>query len=104
MAPKRVRFVAATVWPNTVAAGIIDSSTGSASVTPRPWRTVRRERRFLVMNDIYLSQVTWANLVRLTGQADLRVVLYSGRSLPRGANGRYLGLLDAHLEWRAFDH
>jgi hypothetical protein len=43
---KRVRFAAATVCANSVRAGTIDSSIGSASVTPSPWRTVRRERCF----------------------------------------------------------
>ena len=43
MAPNRVRGFA-TVWPSSVAAGIIDSSSGSASVTPTPRRNVRRDR------------------------------------------------------------
>ena len=34
--PAAVRFFAAVVWANAVAAGSIDSSTGRARVTPSP--------------------------------------------------------------------
>src|SRR6188508_507744 len=54
MAPRRVRGVAA-VWPSSVAAGIIDSSSGNASVTPAPCRKVRRDRCAFVMNAIDIS-------------------------------------------------
>src|SRR5262245_22821427 len=49
MAPMRV-FGAAAVCASAVRAGTIDSSSGSASVTPVPRRNVRRERCRLVMN------------------------------------------------------
>jgi hypothetical protein len=49
MHPNRLRGLAA-VPASAVAAGTIDSSRGSASVTPVPLRKVRRERCFLVMN------------------------------------------------------
>src|SRR5687767_13610858 len=54
MAPSRVRGFA-TVWPSSVAAGIIDSSSGSASVTPAPRRKVRRDKCAFVMNAISVS-------------------------------------------------
>src|SRR6187549_1249812 len=44
MAPSRVRAPPAAVWPSAVAAGSIESSSGSASDTPTPRRNVRRER------------------------------------------------------------
>src|ERR1051326_9027893 len=40
----------AAVWASAVRAGIIASSSGSASAVPIPRSTVRRERCFLVMN------------------------------------------------------
>ena len=46
---------AAAVLANAVAAGDIASSTGSAIVTPRPRRTVRRDMCFFVRNSIALS-------------------------------------------------
>src|SRR5687767_3981281 len=52
MQPSRVGRAPAAVCANAVPAGIIDSSSGSASVTPMPWRNVRRDRCFFVMNDI----------------------------------------------------
>ena len=50
---RRVRGFAA-VWPSSVAAGIIDSSSGNASVTPAPCRKVRRDKCVLVMKDIVI--------------------------------------------------
>ena len=49
MHPRRV-FGVAAVCASAVPAGTIDSSSGSASVTPAPRRNVRRERCFFVMN------------------------------------------------------
>src|SRR6185503_168541 len=49
MHPRRV-FGEAADCANAVAAGTIESRSGSASVTPAPRRNVRRERCFLVMN------------------------------------------------------
>ncbi len=49
-------FGTAAVWASAVAAGIIASSSGSASVTPAPFSTVRRDRCFLVMNIVSPSQ------------------------------------------------
>src|SRR5579864_1085452 len=46
---KRV-FAAAAVLLKGVCAGTIESSRGSASATPAPRRTVRRDMYFLVMN------------------------------------------------------
>src|ERR1700720_3189842 len=46
---KRV-FAAAAVLLNGVCAGTIESSNGSASATPAPRRTARRDMCFLVMN------------------------------------------------------
>src|SRR5215475_11241108 len=43
-------FGAPAVCASAVAAGIIASSSGSASVTPAPLSTVRRERCFFVRN------------------------------------------------------
>src|SRR5262245_35819182 len=51
MQPRRVRGFAA-VCASGVAAGIIDSRNGSATLTPTPWRNVRRDRWFLVMKDM----------------------------------------------------
>src|SRR5262245_22173313 len=50
MAPNRV--LAAADCRIGVAAGTMDSRNGKAIVTPAPWRKVRRERCFLVMNAI----------------------------------------------------
>src|SRR5262245_46392363 len=43
-------FGDAADWASAVAAGTIESRSGSASVTPAPRRNVRRERCFLEMN------------------------------------------------------
>src|SRR5688500_3472484 len=53
MHPSRVREAAATVWAKAVRAGIIDSRSGKASVTPTPFRNVRRDRCFFVTNAIF---------------------------------------------------
>ena len=47
--PRRV-LTAAAVCAHAVCAGIIASSSGSAMVAPAPFRTVRRDRCFLVRN------------------------------------------------------
>src|SRR5260370_36548510 len=49
MPVKRVLGVAA-VLVKGVCAGTIESNSGSASATPAPWSTVRREMCFLVIN------------------------------------------------------
>src|SRR4051812_5056905 len=49
MHPRRV-FGAAAVPASAVAAGTMDSSSGSARETPAPLRNVRRGRCFLAMN------------------------------------------------------
>jgi hypothetical protein len=41
---------AAAVFASSVLAGTIESSNGSANEAPMPFRTVRRERCFFVMN------------------------------------------------------
>ena len=46
----QARLGSAAVLPSGVCAGTIESSSGSASDTPMPRRTVRRERCFFVMN------------------------------------------------------
>src|SRR5688572_32038976 len=51
MHPRRVRALAA-VCAHVVAAGTIESSKGSASVTPAPRRNVRRDRWVLVRKAI----------------------------------------------------
>ena len=48
--PQKRLFGSAAVFTNAVLAGIIESSNGSASVTPIPLRKLRRGRCFLVMN------------------------------------------------------
>ena len=49
MQPSRV-FGAAEVAASAVPAGTIDSRSGSARLTPVPFRNVRRDSDFLVMN------------------------------------------------------
>ena len=49
--------MAAAVFAMAVLAGIIASSNGSEMATPAPFRTVRRERNFLVRNMAYLPPV-----------------------------------------------
>src|SRR5215510_15026535 len=46
-------FGPAAVWRWGVCAGSIDSRNGKATVTPTPWRNVRRGMCFLVMNISY---------------------------------------------------
>ncbi len=48
--PTKRGFGTAAVAASAVEAGIIASRSGSASVTPLPLRTVRREMCFLVIN------------------------------------------------------
>jgi hypothetical protein len=50
-------FGTAAVWASAVAAGIIASSSGNASVTPAPFSTVRRDRCLFVRNMGLSSQV-----------------------------------------------
>src|SRR3712207_4129873 len=45
---------APAVWASAVRAGIIASSSGNATVAPRPRSTVRRDRCFLVTNIVAL--------------------------------------------------
>src|ERR1044071_5105604 len=52
--PQKRLFGSAAVFTCAVAAGIIESRSGSASVTPMPCRKVRRGRCFLVMNMLLL--------------------------------------------------
>ena len=52
--PQKRLLGSAAVFTCAVAAGIIESSSGSASVTPMPCRKVRRGRCFLVMNIVVL--------------------------------------------------
>src|SRR5688572_28192290 len=59
MQPSRVREAAATVWAKAVRAGIIDSRSGKASVTPTPFRNVRRDRCFFVTNAILDLLIPW---------------------------------------------
>jgi hypothetical protein len=47
--PQNRLFGSAAVFTMAVPAGIIESSSGSASVTPIPRRNVRRGRQVLVM-------------------------------------------------------
>ena len=49
----------AAVCASAVAAGIIESSSGSASVAPAPFRIVRREMCFFEMNMFYLLAATF---------------------------------------------
>src|SRR5678816_34158 len=53
--PQKRLFGSAAVLTSGVLAGIIESSSGNASVTPMPRRKVRRGRCFFVMNDIIRS-------------------------------------------------
>src|SRR5205814_10138024 len=53
--PQKRLFGAAAVCASAVAAGIIESSSGSASVTPMPRRNVRRGTARFVMNVICAS-------------------------------------------------
>ena len=59
--PQKRLFGSAAVLTSGVPAGIIESSSGSASVTPMPRRNVRRGRCFFVMNmirsDVRLSRL-----------------------------------------------
>jgi hypothetical protein len=50
--PQKRLFGSAAVLTSGVPAGIIESRSGSASVTPMPRRKVRRGRYFFVMKDI----------------------------------------------------
>jgi hypothetical protein len=50
MPTKRFGATPAAVFRNGVCAGIIESSNGSARVTPAPRNNARREMCFLVMN------------------------------------------------------
>ncbi len=50
--PQKRLFGSAAVLTSRVPAGIIESSSGSASVTPIPRRNVRRGKCFFVMNDM----------------------------------------------------
>ena len=56
--PQKRLFGSAAVLTSGVLAGTIESSSGSASVTPTPRRNVRRGRCFLVMNDMLSSVST----------------------------------------------
>ena len=56
----------AAVLANTVRAGTIASSIGNAMVTPRPRRTARRDRCFLVMNISLSSSYRLAAVVVAT--------------------------------------
>src|ERR1700733_12689830 len=60
IAAKRVRGVAA-VLRSGVCAGTMESSNGSATVAPKPRRTVRREMCFLVMNIVLTPRGTCEN-------------------------------------------
>src|SRR5215510_4084979 len=53
--PQKRLLGSAAVLTSGVAAGIIESSSGSASVTPMPRWKVRRGRYFFVMNDMIRS-------------------------------------------------
>jgi hypothetical protein len=48
--PQKRLLGSAAVFTSGVAAGTIESSSGSARVTPMPWRNVRRGSDFFVMN------------------------------------------------------
>ncbi len=58
-------FAAAAVCAIAVAAGIIASSSGRDTLTPRPRNTVRRDRCFLVMN-IFIYLCVSACVTRLS--------------------------------------
>ena len=53
--PQKRLLGSAAVLTSGVAAGTIESSSGSASVTPTPRRNVRRGRCLFVMNDMVFS-------------------------------------------------
>src|SRR6266581_3312321 len=78
MAPKRrVGFGAAAVLAMAVIAGTIDSSSGSARVTPMPRRNVRLGNDILVMNMVASSLLVrrQPNTPTLTGGGPDRRVL-----------------------------
>src|SRR5438552_12765776 len=76
--PQKRLFGDAAVCASAVPAGIIESSSGSASVTPMPRRNVRRGNARLVMN------VICASFRRST------------------VHGRF-HIVDSPLEWNAVD-
>ena len=59
--PQKRLFGSAAVLTSGVPAGIIESSSGSASVTPMPRRNVRRGRCFFVMKDMIRSPYRCSN-------------------------------------------
>src|SRR6186997_148547 len=96
MAPKRVRRAWATC-PRAIA-GTIDSSSGRASVTPTPFRNVRRDRCFLVRKLIASSVFLHAllELIRLDDAHQHRRETIAGRRGPvrDGAHFRHVGVAD----------
>src|SRR6186713_2177792 len=93
MQPRRV-FGTAAVCARSVPAGTIESSSGSASVTPVPRRNVRRERCFFVMK---LTAVCLHTPVRWTGSQTL---LLARRSLASALHLERRALHDAGDERR----
>src|SRR5690606_6570508 len=69
---------------SAVPAGIIASSKGSATVLPRPRRTMRRERCFFVMNMV-CSPLRWlARILLNSGAFFTRKYRLSGLHLAQG--------------------
>src|SRR5262245_66223616 len=99
MAPSRVRGFA-TVCPKAVAAGIIDSSSGSAIVTPTPWRNVRRDRCVLVMK-LMVSSVVVFSCARSSAGSGTRDPAYAAGSLLLHPLLKRVAIADAHDQRRA---
>ena len=80
-------------------AGTIDSSSGSASVTPVPRRNVRRERCFFVMNVTARVPPSYrfiwnGTLLHDADDERREPVVVAGRVANDGAHGRHVEVLD----------
>src|ERR1043165_9358432 len=93
MQPRRVRRACAAAWPKAVA-GSIDSSSGSASVTPTPFRKVRRERCFFVRKFMSLYLHTFLELVGVDDAHEQRrePVAIGHRAMGNRTNLRHVGV------------
>src|SRR6478736_8997792 len=87
-------FGAAAVFASAVAAGIIASSSGSATAAPVPFSTVRRERCLRVM--YMLASSLLARLGHRTRIGDQRAILLRGRAVGQECRAGH----DAHDQRR----